>query len=445
MKRRDFLKTLAAMGIYGAFSPFATNKVVGNTIKKSSISGSRVKSVIEIWVWGGPSQLETFDPKPKAGFEFNGGFGAIPTNVPGFEVSSFMPKLAQHADKYSVIRSMTHPYFGHESATYLMQTGRVPGGGRTFPAIGALFARFKGHEYQGKLPPYIALTINKGRFSENGFLSDRYRPLATGGNPAAPRFVVDGFVPPGDATPEEIKKRQQFARELDILGNGIEHPEFLAFDKAGNEALEIINGSFWKGKEKALSSRAGIYPGVNLFNLNYVLLRKRIESIPGIEKAEVVRILPDKLQIKVVERIPRAVLFIPSGAYVVDENGIVIPRAESAVHGSLPVITTIPGRRSFKLGECLDTLQPSLELIMTVLRNFPDIDIECVMPGSKEELNFYMRYRSGKRYLVTLPLNNSKNLPYLLSALQTTIINIHWKQVNISHINLLYNGRVVLK
>ncbi|MBR2873268.1 MAG: FtsQ-type POTRA domain-containing protein [Lentisphaeria bacterium] len=209
--------------------------------------------------------------------------------------------------------------------------------------------------------------------------------------------------------------------------------------------LEIINGSFWKGKEKALSSRAGIYPGVNLFNLNYVLLRKRIESIPGIEKAEVVRILPDKLQIKVVERIPRAVLFIPSGAYVVDENGIVIPRAESAVHGSLPVITTIPGRRSFKLGECLDTLQPSLELIMTVLRNFPDIDIECVMPGSKEELNFYMRYRSGKRYLVTLPLNNSKNLPYLLSALQTTIINIHWKQVNISHINLLYNGRVVLK
>ncbi|MBQ4315530.1 MAG: DUF1501 domain-containing protein, partial [Lentisphaeria bacterium] len=112
MKRRDFLKALAAMGIYGAFSPFAGSKAVGNTIKKSSISGSRVKSVIEIWVWGGPSQLETFDPKPKAGFEFNGGFGAIPTNVPGVEVSQFMPKLAQHADKYSIIRSMTHKYFG---------------------------------------------------------------------------------------------------------------------------------------------------------------------------------------------------------------------------------------------------------------------------------------------------------------------------------------------
>lgn len=279
MKRRDFLKTLAAMGIYGAFSPFATNKVVGNTIKKSSISGSRVKSVIEIWVWGGPSQLETFDPKPKAGFEFNGGFGAIPTNVPGFEVSSFMPKLAQHADKYSVIRSMTHPYFGHESATYLMQTGRVPGGGRTFPAIGALFARFKGHEYQGKLPPYIALTINKGRFSENGFLSDRYRPLATGGNPAAPRFVVDGFVPPGDATPEEIKKRQQFARELDILGNGIEHPEFLAFDKAGDEALEIINGSAAQVFNLALESdKTRDFYGRNKFGQSCLVARRLVEA-----------------------------------------------------------------------------------------------------------------------------------------------------------------------
>lgn len=279
MKRRDFLKTLAAMGIYGAFSPFATNKVVGNTIKKSSISGSRVKSVIEIWVWGGPSQLETFDPKPKAGFEFNGGFGAIPTNVPGFEVSSFMPKLAKHADKFSVIRSMTHPYFGHESATYLMQTGRVPGGGRTFPAIGALFARFKGHEYQGKLPPYIALTINKGRFSENGFLSDRYRPLATGGNPAGSRFVVDGFVPPGTATPEEIKMRQEFARELDILGDGVEHPEFLAFDKAGSEAMEIINGTAAQAFNLALESDAmRDFYGRNKFGQSCLAARRLVEA-----------------------------------------------------------------------------------------------------------------------------------------------------------------------
>ena len=280
MKRRDFLKALAAMGIYGAFSPFASNKLVGPTIKKSSISGSRVKSVMEIWVWGGPSQLETFDPKPKAGFEFNGGFGAIPTNVPGVEVSQFMPKLAQHADKYSIIRSMTHKYFGHEAATYLMQTGRVPGGGRTYPAIGALFARFKGHEYQGKLPPYIALTINKGRFSENGFLGDRYRPLATGGNPAASRFVVDGFVPPGDASPKDIKKRQDFARELDILGaDNPDHPEFLAFENAGIAAQEIINGSAANAFNLSLESEeTRNFYGRNKFGQSCLVARRLVEA-----------------------------------------------------------------------------------------------------------------------------------------------------------------------
>ena len=207
--------------------------------------------------------------------------------------------------------------------------------------------------------------------------------------------------------------------------------------------LEIINGSFWHGKEKSLSYRTGVYPGVNLFSVDYASFRKRIESISGIEKAEVVRILPDKLQVKITERIPRAVLFTPAGRFVVDEQAVVIPRAESAVHGTLPVITSVPGRRIVRQGETLETLRPAIELIMMTLRNFPDIDIECIMPGDSEGLTFFMRYRSGKRYHVTLPLN-SKGLPYLLSALQTAIINIHWKQLNVSRINLLYDGRVVL-
>ena len=87
------------------------------------------KSVVEIWQWGGPSQLESFDPKPKASRDYNGGLKAIPTNVPGVEIHEWWPELAKCADLYSVIRSMTHDQFGHESAAYLMQTGRLPGGG----------------------------------------------------------------------------------------------------------------------------------------------------------------------------------------------------------------------------------------------------------------------------------------------------------------------------
>ena len=87
------------------------------------------KSVVEIWQWGGPSQLETFDPKPEASRDFNGGLKAIPTNVPGMSIHEWWPELAKCADLYSVIRTMTHTQFGHESAAYLMQTGRLPGGG----------------------------------------------------------------------------------------------------------------------------------------------------------------------------------------------------------------------------------------------------------------------------------------------------------------------------
>ena len=208
--------------------------------------------------------------------------------------------------------------------------------------------------------------------------------------------------------------------------------------------LEIVGGSYWQGKEKHLCHRTGIKLDDNLFAIDYRKFRKQIENISGIEKAEVVRILPDKLRIRITERLPRAALFNPAGKYVVDENGVVILRSESAVHSTLPVITAVPGYTGFYQGETLETLQPSLDLIMMTLRNYPDIGIECVMPSDREKLTFFMRYRGGKRYKVTIPLNN-RGLPYLLSALQTAIIHAHWKKLDVSTINLLFDGRVVLK
>ena len=199
--RREFLKMMALCGVYGAF-----NRATGNLLAATPPLTGRepAKSVIEIWVWGGPSHIETFDPKPGAGKAYNGGYGDIPTNVKGIRISEFLPKLAQQADKYSIIRSMCHRTNGHETATYLMQTGRMPGDGITYPAIGAVIAMLKSGTYKGKLPPYIALTTNKGRFSENGFLSDRFKPLATGSNPNFPQFLVDGFVTPGASDGEPL-------------------------------------------------------------------------------------------------------------------------------------------------------------------------------------------------------------------------------------------------
>ena len=210
-------------------------------------SGSRkfAKSVIEIWLWGGPSQLETFDPKPDAPNDYNNGLKTIRTNA-GFDIHEWCPELAKCADLYSVIRSMTHPFFGHETATYLMQTGRNPGGGVTYPALGALISSsrvpgkgnsvMKGMEYEGELAPFVIMTYAKGRFSEVGFLGEAYAPLVTGGRASAKVFEVDGIVPPGGLTKAQIQDRFDRCHRLDRL------PFDPEFEAAGAAARQIILG-----------------------------------------------------------------------------------------------------------------------------------------------------------------------------------------------------------
>ncbi len=260
MNRRDFLKgcaaTAAVTALSGCVSAAEAKNVTPDSAKSSGKPKKLARSVIEIWVWGGPCQTETFDPKPKASKDYNGGFGAIPTNVPGIEISEFWPMMAKIADKYSIIRTMTHPYPGHETATYLMQTGRKPGGGKVYPAIGAVIAMYKRKEYKGDVPPYVILTVPKGRFSEVGFLSEEFSPLVTGGNPNAQRFIVDGIVPPGGLTKEEQKARFDMLGELDTFTH--ETPEGLAvmrdFNTAGKDARRVIEGDGAKVFDLSLES-----------------------------------------------------------------------------------------------------------------------------------------------------------------------------------------------
>ena len=203
------------------------------------------KSVVEIWQWGGPSQLETFDPKPNASRDYNGGLKAIPTNVPGMEIHEWWPELAKCADLYSLIRSMTHKQFGHESAAYLMQTGRLPGGGEVCPAIGTVIAQAKRKDYKGDLPPYVILTRAKGRFSEVGFLGSDAAPLVTGGNPNSARFTVDGIVPPDGVSPEQARRRHDLLAKLDLwrpTAHSANAVRAAAFDAAGAEARRIAEG-----------------------------------------------------------------------------------------------------------------------------------------------------------------------------------------------------------
>ncbi len=211
------------------------------------------KSVIELWLWGGPSQLETFDPKPDASVDYNNGLKAIPTNVPGLDIHEWWPNLATCGNLFSVIRSMTHPHPGHETATYLMQTGRNPGGGDVFPAIGTVIAMMKTRDgsYAGDLPPSVILTQAKGRFSEVGFLGDKYAPLVTGGNPNGAQFVVDGIVPPGGLAPDEMARRFDLLKLVDTFGSDARFGDYLA---AGRKARSVIEGSAAKTFDLKLES-----------------------------------------------------------------------------------------------------------------------------------------------------------------------------------------------
>jgi hypothetical protein len=206
---------------------------------------AKAKSVIQIWLSGGPSHVDSFDPKPEAGNDYCGPLNnPIATNVDGMRIGELLPMLAKQADKYSLIRSMTHGDNGHETAAYLTQTGRRPGDRLVYPCAGAVVSLFKGYEagYTGLIPPYIVLTESQGRFSEAGFLGARHMPFATGGDPTQEKFMVEGVVSPG-LTDEQQQKRRELLGKLNTLGKALPNdPALTVYYDAENQAYDMILG-----------------------------------------------------------------------------------------------------------------------------------------------------------------------------------------------------------
>jgi hypothetical protein len=243
VSRRDVLRG----GVCGA-----AGLLLGNGLSRPAVAAppkAKAKAVIQVWLWGGPPHLDTFDPKPDAGDDYTGPLKeVIPTNVDGIKVNAAIPLLAEQADKYSIIRSMTHGNNGHETAAYMVQTARKPGGRVVYPSIGAVVSLFKGYKagYKGLIPPYVVLTQPQGRFSEAGFLGSLYKPFATGGNPASPVFVVEGIALPG-VSRERQEHRRDLLHRLDALRSAIKgNPQIEALGKSEEEAYSLILGEAGK-------------------------------------------------------------------------------------------------------------------------------------------------------------------------------------------------------
>lgn len=238
--RRDALRT----GFLGAGATLLSNRL--RAAVPSVPGAAKAKTVIQIFLWGGMSHNDTWDPKPESGRDYMGDFPkAIPTNVSGIQVGQLFPELAKQADKYSLIRSMTHGINGHETAAYYMQTGHTQGEGLSYPSVGAVFSHFKRSVYTGLIPPYVVLTQPQGRFSEEGFMGPAYKPFATGGNPNDERFEVEGVVAKG-ISDERQKARRELLRKTDTLGRAMAAAAFKDVRLAEDEAYELILGP---GKE----------------------------------------------------------------------------------------------------------------------------------------------------------------------------------------------------
>lgn len=237
MTRRQVLK--AGMALYGA-AMIDPSRLFADTPPVKA----KARSVIQIWMWGGPCHLDTFDPKPLAGNDYCGPFTKpIETNVPGIRICEMLPLLAKHADKYSIIRSMTHGNNAHETASYLVQTGHEPGR-LVYPSMGAIVSLFNGYKqgYKGAVPPYIVLTQSQGRFSEAGFLGPSYKPFCTGGDPAKKPFVVEGIIAQG-ISDQRQQQRRELLETLDTLGQAMpSNPHFQTFADCQKDAYDMMMG-----------------------------------------------------------------------------------------------------------------------------------------------------------------------------------------------------------
>jgi hypothetical protein len=250
-------------------------------------AGGKAKSVIQIWLWGGPSHLDTFDPKPEAGYDYCGPLKTpLSTNADGVRICELLPLLAKQADKYSLIRSMTHGSSAHETAAYIVQTGRRENDRLVYPSVGAVVSLLRGYDagYSGLIPPYVVLTQPQGRFSENGFLASRYKPFATGGDPAQQKFNVEGVVAPGISDQRQLGRRE-LLHKLDTLAQVLPgDPQLAVAGQAEKQAYDLILGDAGKvfdlSQEKdALRERYGR----NTFGQSCLMARRLVErNVPYI-------------------------------------------------------------------------------------------------------------------------------------------------------------------
>jgi hypothetical protein len=238
ISRRSFLKA----GVLGL-----TGLTLGDVLRlraDQAAAGKAVKdtSIILIWKGGGPSHIDTWDLKPAAPAEYRGEFKPIPTNVAGIQVSEHLPLSAQQMDRFSILRSVTHPDAGHESASHYLLTGYRPTNdipSNEVPSYGSIVAKERGPRRPG-LPAYLAVPTPP-RSTAAAYLGVGYNPFSVGSDPNAASFSVRNLTLPNGISMSRLENRRRLLQSIDTMRRATDQTGLMdGLDAFTRRAFEMV-------------------------------------------------------------------------------------------------------------------------------------------------------------------------------------------------------------
>jgi hypothetical protein len=233
IRRRDFIRVgvlgAAGLGLADYFRIAAAGEV----------KNAKATSAIFINLTGGPSHLDSFDPKPDAPEEYRGEFRTIRTKVPGMDLCEHLPKLADCADKFALLRGVSHSLTEHQMGTKYMNTGNRPIASLDFPGYGAVVSKELASPRD--LPPFVAIPKTP---QVPGILGVEYAPFNTQATPRAGQvFTVRGMTLGAGLSGDKLARRQKLLTDLDAAFDANEKDSDLlkGLDRFSQRAHDILN------------------------------------------------------------------------------------------------------------------------------------------------------------------------------------------------------------
>jgi len=238
--RREFLFVGLVGGLGLTLGNYLSARAGAAAVKGGSELKATAQSLIHIFLPGGMSAHESFDPKPDAPIESKGPFGTVKTSLEGEVYSELLKETAKVADKITVCRSMTHGEAAHERGTHNMFTGYRPSPAIQYPSFGSVVS----HEYgpRNNMPPYVAVPSIANEYAGSGFLSSAYGPFSLGADPAANGFSVRDLALPSGVDDRRFSKRKDLLAAVDTHFRKLEKSDSLsAMDSFYQRAYAMIS------------------------------------------------------------------------------------------------------------------------------------------------------------------------------------------------------------